>query len=244
MINKPFILSVETATRGGSVSLSRGAEVMTSRSGDETASHSTDLIENIKAVISEAKFALSDVDLLAVAVGPGSFTGLRIGLATVKGLAACLNRKCVGVSTLGAIAHAAGPSSNTIALLPAGRGELFAQLFSVNGERLVESADYAAHLSLSAVLAKYGDRPGLRWAGEGARIHADTIINAAPDNSRWALAEAVEKLAESVAALALLQYQYGNAVAPDDLHAAYVRPSDAEINEGWLKQNPPSTIPA
>jgi tRNA threonylcarbamoyladenosine biosynthesis protein TsaB len=125
------ILAIETATRAGSVAVSRGEEILSCVRGDASSSHSTDLIENIDRVLREADLQLSNVDLFAAAIGPGSFTGLRIGIATVKSLAVSMNKKCIGVSTLASVAHAAGESERTVALLPAGRGEVFAQIFSV-----------------------------------------------------------------------------------------------------------------
>src|SRR5947207_1763330 len=127
----PLILSLETATLAGSVALSRGNQMLAALAGDSGVSHSNTLLHDVDKLLSEAHIDLSDIDFFAVATGPGSFTGLRIGIATVKALAATLDRPCAGVPTLQAIALAAGPSPGSIALLPAGRGEVFAQLFSV-----------------------------------------------------------------------------------------------------------------
>src|ERR1700716_2270585 len=113
----PLILAIETATRSGSVALARGCTILASTSGDASASHSTDLIESIDSVLQSAGAELKEIDLFAAAVGPGSFTGLRIGLATTKSLATCTGKDCAGVSTLAAIAHAAGTSPHTLSLL-------------------------------------------------------------------------------------------------------------------------------
>src|SRR6185295_12934665 len=108
MTNSPLILAMETATRAGSVSLSLGAEIVASVAGDASSSHSNHLIQNIETILRDAGRELRDVDLFAAALGPGSFTGLRIGLATAKALAMSMDRKCAGVSTLAAVAVAAG----------------------------------------------------------------------------------------------------------------------------------------
>src|SRR5262249_374662 len=129
--DSPVIVAIETSTRAGSVAVSRGEQVLACATGDASSSHSTDLIENIDRILHQAGLQIRDVDLFAAAIGPGSFTGLRIGLATVKSLAVAMNKKCVGVSTLAAIALAAGESERTVALLPAGRGEVFSQMFTV-----------------------------------------------------------------------------------------------------------------
>ena len=238
---EPLILSIETATRAGSVALARGKQILGSASGDPAASHSTDLIQTVAEILQSAGAKLSDVELFAVAVGPGSFTGLRIGLATIKSFAVCTGASCAGVSTLAAIAHAAGASENTVALLPAGRGELFAQMFSVD-EGQVRELDTAAHLSPEAIFEKYGAARSVRWAGDGAHQHEEALrdwarlqhINfngSGAGATEWGLAPAVTQLAVSVAALGLNAYHSGNTVSPNELRAAYVRASDAEINE-------------
>src|SRR6185436_20300062 len=109
----PLILALETATRAGSVSLALGPEILASVAGDASSSHSNDLIENIETILRDAGRELREVDLFAAAIGPGSFTGLRIGLATAKSLAMSMDRKGAGVSTLAAVAIAAGESTRT-----------------------------------------------------------------------------------------------------------------------------------
>jgi tRNA threonylcarbamoyladenosine biosynthesis protein TsaB len=237
----PLILAIETSTRAGSVAIARGEEILASRAGDACSSHSQDLIENIDAVLNEAGVELSAVDLFAAAIGPGSFTGLRIGLATAKSLAVSLDRRCVGVSTLGAVSHAAGVAERIVALLPAGRGEVFAQMFAVRDDE-VEPLDEPAHISPNALVAKYGSYPQLAWAGEGAHAQVELIRREArakgielkvganeSDTNGWMLAPPTPGLAENVARLAFREWRRGNVIDPEELRANYVRASDAEI---------------
>lgn len=223
----PQILSVETATLAGSVALSRGEEIIAALTGDSAVSHSNTLLSDIDKVLAEARVELADVDLFAVATGPGSFTGLRIGIATVKGLAATLDRPTAGVPTLHAVALAAGPSPRTVALLPAGRGEVFAQLFSVTKEGLVTELDKATHISPSKLLEKYGSLESVLWCGPGAIANKALLENSASPEGR--LAPAVANLATHVARLALMKFREQQLVDPDALQAMYVRPSDAEL---------------
>lgn len=238
---EPVILAIETSTRAGSVAIARGESILASRSGDASSSHSQDLIENIDAVLKEAGVELSAVDLLAAAIGPGSFTGLRIGLATAKSLAVSLDRRCVGVSTLAAVSHAAGVGERIVALLPAGRGEVFAQMFAVRDDD-VRPLDEPAHISPNALVAKYGRYPQLTWAGEGAHAQVELIRGEAlakgiklevgareSDTDGWMLAPAAPGLAEDVAKLASREWRKGNVIDPEELRANYVRASDAEI---------------
>src|SRR5436190_11423783 len=103
---------------GGSVALLRDSTVLGSFTGDSQISHSNTLLRDIERLLSSTNTALPEIDLFAVAVGPGSFTGLRIGIATVKALAATLDRPCAGIPTLAAIAHSAGVSNASLVLVP------------------------------------------------------------------------------------------------------------------------------
>lgn len=250
-MSDPIVLSLETATLGGSVFLGRGKQQLAARSGDPQVSHSNSLLSDINESLQEAGIPLEEVQLFACASGPGSFTGLRIGIATLKALAATLERPCVGVPTLQAVAHAAGPSSATVALLPAGRGEIFAQMFSVSGDDRVLEVDKAAHLSPQRLMERYGAFRELTWAGNGAHLqrdflsdyaqqqgivfidHAQGSVTAAdePGHSLWHLAAKEKNLAKHVAALAAQIFQSGQTQSPHSLSAIYVRPSDAELKE-------------
>lgn len=251
MSDNPLILSLETATLGGSVFLGRGSTQLAARQGDPQVSQSSSLLNDINDSLLEAGASLEDVDLFACASGPGSFTGLRIGIATLKALAASLKRPCVGIPTLQAVAYAAGPSSATVALLPAGRGEVFAQLFSVSEDATVIELDDAAHLAPQRLVEKYAAITDLKWAGSGAHLQRDFLKSAAQqrdidfheetgeayalpctrERNIWQLAAPETNLAKYVAALALRAFQSGKIQSPHSLSAIYVRPSDAELNE-------------
>lgn len=242
----PLILAIETATRAGSVAVAKGRHILSSQVGDDTVSHSANLIELIEQVLQDAGAKLSDVDLFAAAVGPGSFTGLRIGLATVKALANCTGRKVSGVSTLAAIAYASEVTGDVISLLPAGRGEVFAQRFATE-KGSVQAIDAAAHLSPLALLEKYGALEHLTWAGEGAGQQLETLTKWATDrgipltdsgtnDAGWTIVPQTNDLAKAIAALALKDAEKGKSSSAEDLHAVYVRASDAEINERWQQE--------
>ena len=249
MTPAPLILSVETATLGGSVSIVRGQQLLSTVVGASETSHSNSLLRDISECLNTAGVVLRDIDLFAAASGPGSFTGLRIGLATVKALAATLARPCIGAPTLHAIAAAAGPSEATVALLPAGRGEVFVQQLSVaadkHGEQVgqVQELDSPGHLSPQKMLDKYRSLANIKWAGPGAHLHRRTIEDYAREHAiqfsetsegarqqeGWNLVAGESNLSKSVAALALQQLELGNVGNALSLRALYVRPSDAEL---------------
>ncbi|HYP00982.1 MAG TPA: tRNA (adenosine(37)-N6)-threonylcarbamoyltransferase complex dimerization subunit type 1 TsaB [Pyrinomonadaceae bacterium] len=248
----PLILSLDTATEVRSVAVVRGGRVLARTHGrvqrENTASVLQDIDETLKAAATE----LSGIDLFAVATGPGSFTGLRSGIATIKAFASTLNRPVAGVPTLHALAAACGHAPRVLASLPAGRGEVFAQLLSVDDAGAVEELSEAFHLSPARLLEKALHWGGeVKWAGGGAHAHAAALrefanekgigwrddnvaagdVGAPEHKICWTLAEPFESYAAQVATLGLINYRQGDARGAEDLHALYVRLSDAELNE-------------
>jgi tRNA threonylcarbamoyladenosine biosynthesis protein TsaB len=210
------------------VAVSRGATVLGVISGDAGVSHSNTLLSDVDKLLVETRIGLPEIDLFAVATGPGSFTGLRIGIATIKALAATLDRPCSGIPTLEAVALSGGVSSATVALLPAGRGEVFAQLFSVSSTHDVEALDDAAHIPPRKLLDRYDHLESLIWCGEGAVAHRQ-LIEEADETKGWRIASQSRKLAEHVASLALERFRRSQVEDPSTLRAIYVRPADAEL---------------
>jgi tRNA threonylcarbamoyladenosine biosynthesis protein TsaB len=247
-MSTPVILSLETATMSGSIWLGFGTVPLAIRIGDPQVSQSASLLRDISDCLDEAGVKLAEVDLFACASGPGSFTGLRIGIATLKALAASLTRPCVGIPTLQAVALSGGPSDATVALLPAGRGEVFAQMFSVADDEVVTALDAAAHLSPPRLVERYAGFQNLKWAGSGAHLQRDvlegcarergvhfldevTIAEVTKGDAMWYLSPQEPNLAKHVAALALQLFLTDKLQSPDSLGAIYVRPSDAELNQ-------------
>jgi len=134
-----WVLALDTTTRDGSVALVRDGDVVVERPSDAAWTHAERLPADLRAVLDEAGVPLTAVDLVAVATGPGAFTGLRIGLAAAQGLALALDRPAAGVPTLAALAwdvltrhpehRAAG------AWLDATRGEVYAAAFEAGSPR-------------------------------------------------------------------------------------------------------------
>ena len=260
-VEEPLILSVDTATEVRSVAVVRGAQLLALEEGEGN-THSANVLNEIDSALGAAGVDLKSVGLYAAASGPGSFTGLRAGLSTLKAFAATLRRPVVGVPTLYGVAHAAvygrRPKARLIlAAIPAGRGEFFAQFLSVTADGRVGAVDAPPqHLPPGALLdrAVGANRP-LTFAGSGAHLLAAQLSERAleagipfkeesaegegVEESGWTLARPARVLAEHFAALARDVFLDGQAVDADKLGAIYVRPSDAEIKEQCRAQNPP-----
>src|SRR5262249_1107499 len=167
--------------------------------------------------------------------------------ATIKAFAVATRRPCVAVSTLAAIALGAGPSTKTVAVLGAGRGEVYAQMFSVaNGS--VQALDRESHIDPKRLVEKYRKVRPIMLAGdrelrlmESLRLHAKESGIAFSEGEAaeqvWTITAQAKVLAKAVATLALADYCRGTVIEPHELRANYVRPSDAEINEQWLQQS-------
>jgi tRNA threonylcarbamoyladenosine biosynthesis protein TsaB len=224
----PLTLSVETATLSGSVAVSRGDQILGVVSGDAGISHSNTLLGDVDKLLAQTQITLPQIDLFAVATGPGSFTGLRIGIATVKALAATLDRPSAGIPTLEAVALSGGVSAESVALLPAGRGEVFTQLFSVLRPDMVEALDEAAHIPPARLFERYGDLETVTWCGEGAIVNRELIESWAAGRD-WKIAPQANGLAAQVATLALARFNRNEFENPFALRAIYVRPADAQL---------------
>ncbi len=132
-----WVLALDTTSRDGSVALIRDDAVVLARPGDAAVSHAERIPADLRAILADAGLPLHAVDVFAVATGPGGFTGLRIGLAAVQGLALALDRPTAGAPSLDALAWDVlerTPEAVTAgAWMDASRGEVFAAAFTRPG---------------------------------------------------------------------------------------------------------------
>lgn len=136
-----FILNIETATTNCSVSLSKeGKTIVLKEDNSKNYSHAESLHVFIDAVLKEAGITPKDLDAIAISKGPGSYTGLRIGVSAAKGLCFALNKPLISVSTLQALAHQVVCNDGVIiAMLDARRLEVYAAIFNSNFEEVKEA---------------------------------------------------------------------------------------------------------
>lgn len=223
-----LILALDTTTRAGSVALLRDGAVLHEHSGDPALTHGQrlpgDLIEACRA----AGVDIADVALFAVAAGPGSFTGLRIGIATVQGLAMARGGRIVPVSTLEAIAVAADDAPARVAAwMDAQRGEVFAQVFEREAGRAAARAvtDAVAAAPALALERDAAWLDGAAFEGDGAVRYGEQI--AAVRGSGARIPSHVPLLAGAVGRIA--SHAPERAVLPHAVIPIYVRRSDAEL---------------
>jgi tRNA threonylcarbamoyladenosine biosynthesis protein TsaB len=230
-----LVLALDTTTRAGSVALLDGERVVDERAGDFTRTHAERLPGEITALVDAQHRTLADIELYAVASGPGSFTGLRIGIATIQGLALVHGRRIAAVSALDALGHlaAADAAPGTIvgAWMDAHRREVFAALYQVGAAApftpdLLEVLEGPTVGEPSATLARWASQftrlPAI-VAGGGAALYADTIARAVPA----ARILPATLLAAAIGRLAVARPS--TSVEPGAMRPLYIRRPDAEI---------------
>lgn len=132
----PVILAVDTTSAAASMAITSATEVLASIKTDSQTQHSNIFFEQLTLLLRDAGVRLPDIDVLAAATGPGSFTGLRVGLAAIKGLSQALERPAIGVNTLDAVALASKAVGKILVLIGAGRRELFVGIRLIGPERI------------------------------------------------------------------------------------------------------------
>lgn len=229
------VIALDTTTRSGSIALVEDDRIVDERAGDATRTHAQRLPAEIIALLEAHGTGVAGVDLYAVASGPGSFTGLRIGIATVQGLALVQGRPAAGISALEALAQAASvdrpPGTLIAALIDAHRREVFAAVYRVTADRpftrarLVE-VDGATAGDPAAMFARWRDRLDAAidlCVGDGAILYAEAIAQAMPSSA----VVAPPLIAGAIGRMAIERHT--EAVPPGGLRALYVRRPDVEL---------------
>ena len=218
-------LALDTTTPGGSCAVVRDDVILCEKAGDRGRPHDTRLPRDLMTLLEEAELDLSAVDLYAVATGPGSFTGLRIGISTMQGLAFAAEKPLIGVSGFDALARAGGSdpqdAPHLATWVDAWRGEVFAARYAHHQEAEPPSVE------LPSALLRRISTPTL-FIGDGAVVYADLIRSTLGDRARIA-EPAAPPLAGTIAQLALEAAAAGRLPQPSDIRPLYVRRPDAEL---------------
>jgi tRNA threonylcarbamoyladenosine biosynthesis protein TsaB len=222
------LLALDTTARAGSVALAQDGAIVDARAGDPSRTHGERLPGDVLHLLSAHDLSPAGIDVYAVAAGPGSFTGLRVGIACIQGLALATGRRVVAVSALDALAHAAQAAAAdalVAACIDAHRGEIFAALYS--GLTVVEGPSVATP---ARTLELWRERLGERRVvaiGDGAARYVDVLRAFGPS---LRLSEpTAPMLAPSIAELAEREAAAGRTIAPHAIVPIYIRRPDAEL---------------
>ena len=231
-----LVLALDTTTRQGSVALARDGSILAAGAGDAAIAHGARLPGDLTRLLDDRGLRVADVDLFAVAAGPGSFTGLRIGIATMQGLALGNGKPLAGISALDAIHDAVSspasaqrqPSSlssytDLAVWMDAGRGQVFSAIYRKGA--VVEDALVDKPAAILERWARAQTCPRV-YAGDGALAHADVVRAMVPGAH---IVEPVPPLAPSVATLAEAHVRRHGAAPPDAVRPVYIRRPDVEL---------------
>ena len=219
-------LGVDTSTADGSVAVVDPERVLGELNRTAGGHHQGRLLRSVDLLLETLGLEIGGVDLFAVALGPGSFTGLRVGIATVKGLALARGVPACGLSTLTAMAlHGAEGAGMVAPMIDAGRGETFGGLYEVRGGEAVPVAEERSE-SPQAFLARLPTGP-LRFCGDGARRYRDLIRQTRGDED-WIELEPCF-LGRTLAKWGLERHSKGSPWSLADLRPNYLRPPDAQM---------------
>ena len=211
------ILAVDTSSGRGSVCVAEDGEILGEVRLASSIQHSDRLFRSIEFLCQYIPFELADIDLFAAARGPGSFTGLRIGLAATEGFAAAHGKSGVGVSTLEALAWKTGVHDAGIApAIDARRGEVYGAVYRRLHDRLIEEQAPVV-LKPEQWFSSLPDG-ALRICGDGSERYRD-LIQVRPE---WTIDKVDPYLAGTIAEMALTSNS-------GPLEPLYVRKTDAEI---------------
>lgn len=231
-----LILALDSTAVAASVALCDGEKMLANYTVNLGNTHSETLLPMVEAVMKSAKITASDIDLFAASAGPGSFTGVRIGAATVKGLAFGKDKTCIGVSTLEALAYnLIGFDGIACPVMNARRSQVYTALFEVGAgkelrrltpDRAISIAELEAEL-LTQVRPVYlsGDGYDITREGFSRLTTPETPAILIPQN------------AYSVAMCALKQYEGGVRTTDIELSPVYLRLSQAERERAEKEKN-------
>jgi len=225
-------LAIDTSERRGSVAVRREGRRAAVRQHESSEDYSSWLLSAVEACLSEAGVRMEGVDLLGACTGPGSFTGVRVGLTTVKAWAEVYGKKVVGVSRLEAIAKCAEAQAPFVAACyDAQRGQIFAAMYRwedeglqrIEEEMVIEAASFLRMATMEA------GRERIAWV----TLDHDLITSAEGWKARAGNGDVMQRvegnLADKIGEIAEERAKREQFTDPMELDANYVRRSDAEI---------------
>lgn len=222
------ILALETSAKAVSAAVTEDGKVLASGYQDTGLTHSRTLMPIVEGILKNTGLTMADIGAVAVAAGPGSFTGIRIGVSAAKGLAFAADKPAIGVSTLAAMArNAAFAGGLIVCSMDARRNQIYNALFEAKDGSLTRlTPDRAIGLAELAEELRSDSRPKT-VVGDGARLCQGSLLEAGV-SCRLAPAHLVMQSAVSVALEAEALAVAGGLVSPQALEPVYLRPAQAD----------------
>ncbi len=228
-----IILGIDTSTNHGSVAIAEGGSLLSESFLPLNSSYSKTLINSLDDLLKKCKIGINDIDGFAVSIGPGSFTGLRIGLSTCKGFNLATGKPIVPVGTLDAIAESflsdSGVFQSSILLCPildAKKGEVYASLYK-NEKGVIKKLEDDMAVSPERLCHKINEP--VIFFGEGIKTYGDFIKNKLNGLAHFYNDAQKNSVAASIALLGGKKIERGDIEDSTLLKPRYIRRSEAEI---------------
>jgi tRNA threonylcarbamoyladenosine biosynthesis protein TsaB len=222
-----LILAVDTTTPCGSVALLEDSKLRGEVNCESPLTHSERLLPSVDFILKSERLTISDLDAFAVAAGPGSFTGIRIGLSLIKSFAVSLEKPIAPVSALRALAlKLSHPHSRLLCpMLDARKGEIYAALFESKKDKLIEIVPQGVY-GPDQFLALLPAHRIISFIGTGAKLYRDKVFDYLKDKSRFSLRTCF--IAYEVGLLGYKILKEGRGVPSQNAQPLYFRKSQAE----------------
>lgn len=219
------ILGIETSSNAATAAVFQDGALLAEYTLNHKKTHSETMQPAVLKILDDLGIALSDIDVFAVGVGPGSFTGLRIGVSMVKGFAQSLNKPVAGISTLSALSeNVNGFSGTKVSLIFARADEVFYGIYD-------DTEKEEGVCTIDELLKKLKNKKCI-FCGDGSSLFKEKITAALGDSAVFANARQNVVSAASVCILAEKAANEGKLLSCFELSPVYMRPSQAEREFG------------
>jgi len=221
------LLAIETSTKNLSLAVAKGGKVVKFRNVKLKRPLSSSIIPSIKKILDSAGISLAELDGFAVGLGPGSFTSLRVGLSTIKGLAFASNKPVIGISSLDVLAmNVKGDHKQICVLCDAKRNLVYSCLFGKKGFILKKKSNYVLE-SIDKVLKK--TKGEIIFIGDGVELFRDDINKANNTSPVFADEKLAYPQAKHLVSLALKKFQNGSEDNVAELVPLYLYPEHCQV---------------
>lgn len=221
IVNKMKILAIDTSSKVCSVAILENDKVIDELNLNDGKTHSENLMCLIDEILNKNNLNVKQIEMLACSVGPGSFTGIRIGVATIKPIAEVLNIKIASVTSLETLARNIESNKTIVSLIDARNNQVYAGIFD---DKYNQKEDYIAD-DINIVLEKLKKYDNVVCVGDGAILHKDLI------KEKISNVEFVSnniQAAQNVGKMGYKKYLENNLMTADEIIPIYLRKSQAE----------------
>lgn len=225
-------LAVDTSTATAGIAVADENGLLAEFMIKDMKTHSQKLVPMLKELLDSLRLELSDIDVLAAVTGPGSFTGLRIGVTTIKTMAYALDKPVVGITSLDALANAAIVPEGTLVcpIMDARNNQVYTALYKPQNEVMTNLSGYMGlHISelVKQIEEKY-EGADVLFAGDGVLLHRDFLKIELRERCSFMPLFTLQQMAAPAAQMALTLHAAGESMDCDELVPFYLRPSQAE----------------